>query len=199
MDPLVSLTGQPFAYAGGDPVNGSDPSGLEDDGGGSDGGTEGGLEINFDGPNDGDETQVLSSEVANEQKLITEGKDACNACGGETRAQEDGTASCPNADVSSHAAPNVTWGNSDTLLDHFERHGAAFGATSESEYADMAAEFRQTAIDDNLPAKFTSDGVARYYDPSSNTFGSYNANGTTKTFFKPDTRAAYWATQPGQP
>ena len=29
VDPLVSLTGQPFSYAGGDPVNGSDPSGLK--------------------------------------------------------------------------------------------------------------------------------------------------------------------------
>ncbi len=28
VDPLVSQTGQPFSYAGGDPVNGSDPSGL---------------------------------------------------------------------------------------------------------------------------------------------------------------------------
>ncbi len=28
VDPLVSLTGEPFSYANGDPVNGSDPSGL---------------------------------------------------------------------------------------------------------------------------------------------------------------------------
>ena len=30
MDPLVGVTGQPFAFAWDDPVNGSDPSGLDD-------------------------------------------------------------------------------------------------------------------------------------------------------------------------
>ena len=30
VDPLVAATGQPFSYAGNDPVNASDPSGLED-------------------------------------------------------------------------------------------------------------------------------------------------------------------------
>src|ERR1700676_1882584 len=28
VDPLANLTGTPYAYTGGDPVNGSDPSGL---------------------------------------------------------------------------------------------------------------------------------------------------------------------------
>ncbi len=32
VDPLVDETGQPYAYTGGDPVNGTDPSGLDDTG-----------------------------------------------------------------------------------------------------------------------------------------------------------------------
>jgi ribonuclease T1 len=107
VDPLVSTTGQPFAYVGDDPVNGSDPSGLEDDGGGSDGGTEGGFQVNFDGPNDGDETQVLSSEVANEHKLMAEGKNACNACGSETEGEIEGTQSCSAAANLETAPENV--------------------------------------------------------------------------------------------
>jgi len=32
VDPLVDLTGQPYAYTGGDPVNATDPSGLDEEG-----------------------------------------------------------------------------------------------------------------------------------------------------------------------
>lgn len=36
----------------------------------------------------------------------------------------------------------------------------------------------------------------RVYDPQTNTFGSYNSNGTTKTYYKP-TSSTYWQRQPG--
>jgi len=35
------------------------------------------------------------------------------------------------------------------------------------------------------------------YDPATNTFGAYAADGTTRTFFKPGNGMAYWNTQPG--
>jgi hypothetical protein len=41
-------------------------------------------------------------------------------------------------------------------------------------------------------------GSIRTYDPASNSFGSYNANGTTRTFFKP-TSPTYFDRQPGIP
>lgn len=51
-----------------------------------------------------------------------------------------------------------------------------------------------------------SNGVIRIYDPSTNTLGSYNWDGTIATFFKPDplihkypTNWDYWLSQPGTP
>ena len=38
--------------------------------------------------------------------------------------------------------------------------------------------------------------IVRMYDPSTNTFGSYNGDGTTRTFFKP-TSTTYWGRQRG--
>ena len=35
--------------------------------------------------------------------------------------------------------------------------------------------------------KIGPDGTVRVYDPVNNIFGAYNTNGTTKTFYKPDT------------
>jgi RHS repeat-associated protein len=97
-----------------------------------------------------------------------------------------------------------TWGNPDTLADHFARHGADFNATSEEDYAHQASQFLQDSQADGLPTKIDADGTIRVYDPNTNTFGSYNPDGTTKTFFQPDpashpypTNLDYWNAQPG--
>jgi pyocin large subunit-like protein len=92
--------------------------------------------------------------------------------------------------------PEETWANPATLDDHFERHGGDFGATSATDYANMASQFFQRGIKEGLPIKISSDGTIRIYDPATNTFGSYRPDGTTKTFFKP-TNPNYWQGQPG--
>jgi hypothetical protein len=90
--------------------------------------------------------------------------------------------------------PEQRWGDPASLDDHFARHGNDFGARSPEEYARMATEFFER---DDLPRKVTPDGTIRIYDPSTNTFGAYNADGTTKTFFTPGSGADYWERQPG--
>jgi pyocin large subunit-like protein len=42
-----------------------------------------------------------------------------------------------------------------------------------------------------------SNGNVRVYDPNTNTFGSYNSDGSTKTYFKPSRGIDYWNGQPG--
>ena len=75
------------------------------------------------------------------------------------------------------------WGNSDTLQDHFDEHGPDFGATDPQDYAKKANEFYRNKNDYQI--KVDTDGIIRVYDPATNTFGSYNADRTTRTFFKP--------------
>jgi hypothetical protein len=89
-----------------------------------------------------------------------------------------------------------TWGHVPSLPDHFERHGRDFNAKDADEYARMAWDFKQRAKAEGLPTKVDSDGVIRIYDPKSGAFGAYNPNGTTKTFFKPNSRD-YFDRQPG--
>jgi pyocin large subunit-like protein len=92
------------------------------------------------------------------------------------------------------AGQNRGWGNPSTLEDHFARHGADFGAPNEQAYVDLADDFYASRA--QYLTKTDADGVIRVYDPSSNTFGSYNPDGSIKTFFKP-TNPNYWSTQPG--
>ena len=99
-----------------------------------------------------------------------------------------------------HNAGNCpcSWGNPNTLEDHFLRHGPDFGSTSPEDYANQAAQFFQDSQANGLPTLIGPGGVIRVFDPASNTFGSFNPNGTTKTFFKP-TSPNYWGNQPGGP
>jgi hypothetical protein len=92
-----------------------------------------------------------------------------------------------------------TWGHLPSLADHFERHGKDFAATSQDDYARKAWEFLQRAIDEGLPAKYDdSDGTIRVWESKSHSFGAYNKNFTTKTYFKPES-PTYFERQPGKP
>lgn len=96
------------------------------------------------------------------------------------------------------------WYDSATLAKHFTKHGADFGASTADEYANMAGDFLRRAQAERLPTKVDSSGIIRVYDPPTNTFGVYNPDGMTVTFFKPDpnvhklpTNMDYWNSQPG--
>ncbi len=91
-----------------------------------------------------------------------------------------------------------TWGAPRSLQDHFDRHGADFGAKTPEDYAAKAWLFLRRATAENLPAKVDDDGVLRVYEAKTKTFASYNRNLTTKTFFKPG-RPDYFDEQPGRP
>ena len=102
----------------------------------------------------------------------------------------------PNTKIGSiYVAGEFNWGREDTLAGHFERHGKNFGAKTESEYAKMANDFFNNRF--KYEIKTDNDGTIRVYDPKTNTFGAYNPDGTTKTFFKP-TSPNYWDNQLGQ-
>lgn len=91
-----------------------------------------------------------------------------------------------------------TWGHIDTLADHFARHGRDFHARDADDYAAQAAAFLQRAKTNGLPAKRDADGSLRIFDPGTGAFGAYNANGTTRTYFKPGS-PGYFDRQPGTP
>lgn len=99
----------------------------------------------------------------------------------------------------------AAWGDPKTLERHFADHGKDFGATSKVQYAHMATDFFHQSRTKGYLRKVAPNGIQRIYDPSTNTFGSYNPNGTTRTFFKPNpikhgrlTNMDFWRDQPGE-
>ena len=99
--------------------------------------------------------------------------------------------------VLSHAEILGSWGNPSSLPDHFARHGRDFGARNADEYALLAYQFLHRATIEPYRAKIDNQRVLRIYDPRTGSFGAYNSDGTTKTFFKPG-RADYFDRQPGR-
>ena len=96
-------------------------------------------------------------------------------------------------------ATSATWGNIDSLQDHFARHGADFGATSPDDYAAKAWQFLQRAKREGLPTKWDeSDQTLRVWDPKTRSFAAFDSRGRTRTFFKPS-NPTYWERQPGRP
>lgn len=112
---------------------------------------------------------------------------------------------CPNLPPNLDA--DNSWGNPSSLFDHFVDHGADFGATDAQDYVRKAHQFLKDAPSKGYLTKFDprNGGTIRVYDPKTNTFGSYNADGTTKSFFKPDpsnrqgnlSNRQYWEQQKG--
>ena len=98
------------------------------------------------------------------------------------------------------AAPPArqTWGHLPSLQDHFDRHGRDFNAKNPEDYARLAWEFQQRARAEGLPMKVDGEGVLRVFDPKTRAFAAFNRDGTTKTFFKPQSRD-YFDRQPGEP
>jgi len=109
---------------------------------------------------------------------------------------QNSAVSGPAPTTSVSASARQTWGHPETLPDHFARHGPDFGARTPDEYAAQAHAFLQRARTSGLAAKRDRNGELRIYDPATDTFGAYNADGTTKTFFKPG-NPSYFDHQPG--
>ena len=102
-----------------------------------------------------------------------------------------------NAIIRDAPATRKTWGNIGSLPDHFARHGGDFSAKSADDYAAQAWRFRERAAAEHLPMKLDTDGTVRVFDPKTRAFASFNREGTTKTYFRPDS-ASYWQRQPGR-
>ena len=75
------------------------------------------------------------------------------------------------------------WGRQETLERHYRDHGKHFNSPNAADYARQAREFFRRAQTERLPTKIDESGVIRCYDPKTNTFGAYNPDGTTRTFF----------------
>jgi len=111
--------------------------------------------------------------------------------------QQTDDAQISREDLGTQTDDLLHWGNPNTLADHFQRHGADFMVSSPESYARQAHAHYLAREDYQVKTDREGDGTIRVYDEVTNAFGAYNADGTTKTYFKPDNGQAYFDRQPG--
>jgi len=115
----------------------------------------------------------------------------------QSQQRRSATTSPPVAVVTEPRSPAAqSWGRSESLADHYARHGRDFNARDADDYAAQAAAFLQRARIAGFPAKRDAQGTLRIFDWATGAFGAYNADGTTRTYFKPGNRE-YFDRQPG--
>lgn len=86
--------------------------------------------------------------------------------------------------------------NRERLQEHFDKHGHEFGVQSAAAYLALAQAVRDGPVgEDILEATRSADGVVSRYQRSSGAFLAFDADGTIRTFFKPNDGERYFRRQ----
>lgn len=77
------------------------------------------------------------------------------------------------------------------LQDHFEKYGREFGVATPQQYLHLAQQLRDSRPGRNILESKRPDGMLRF-DRRHGYFGSYDADGTIRTFFIPPDGIRYF-------
>ena len=105
-----------------------------------------------------------------------------------------GTAA-PPAPAAAGFGAGVGFADTRRLEEHFEKHGAEFGATSRQDYLRMAQKLRDAPVGGPVLEAVRRDGVVTRFDKQTGAFIAFNANGVIRTFFRPNDGERYWRRQ----
>ena len=75
---------------------------------------------------------------------------------------------------------------------HYNKHAKEFGKISAQEYLERANVFADTPLSDDVVQLVRSDGSISKYFFSTNEFVVVTSDGKIRTYFKPETKEAYW-------
>jgi pyocin large subunit-like protein len=81
------------------------------------------------------------------------------------------------------------------LGEHFQKHGAEFGAINQAEYLRLAQELRDAPLGGPILEARRRDGEFSRFDRRHGYFGAYNPDGTIRTFFIPNNGERYFRRQ----
>jgi pyocin large subunit-like protein len=79
--------------------------------------------------------------------------------------------------------------------EHYQKHGAEFGAISQSEYLRLAQELRDAPPGGPILEARRPNGEFSRFDRRHGYFGAYNRDGTIRTFFIPNNGERYFRRQ----
>ena len=81
------------------------------------------------------------------------------------------------------------------LQEHFAKHGAEFGRITQQEYLRAAQTLRDAPVGGSVEEIRRADGTVSRFDRSTGAFIAFDADGTIRTFFKPNAGESYFRRQ----
>ncbi len=99
------------------------------------------------------------------------------------------------------AGTGKAWGtrvgfvNERRLDEHYDKHGAEFGRITKQDYLHQAQLLRDAQVGGPVLETVRSDGVTTRFDRQTGAFIAFNADGTIRTFFKPNDGERYYRRQ----
>jgi pyocin large subunit-like protein len=91
--------------------------------------------------------------------------------------------------------PNVGFRSRAQFNEHFQKHGAEFGRVTQQEYLRAAQTLRDAPAGGAIKELRRPDGTVSRFDRATGAFIAFNADGTIRTFFKPNDGEAYFRRQ----
>jgi pyocin large subunit-like protein len=79
--------------------------------------------------------------------------------------------------------------------EHYQKHGAEFGAISKADYLRLAQDLRDAPAGGPILEARRPDGEFSHFDRRHGYFGAYNRDGTIRTFFIPNNGERYFRRQ----
>ena len=133
---------------------------------------------------------------------------AAVACGGGSQSTAERNARQPvsaaaqqpstpaaRLDRSTITRPSVGFRSRAQSNEHFQKHGSEFGRVTQQEYLRAAQTLRDAPVGGAIEEIRRADGAVSRFDRASGAFIAFNADGTIRTFFKPNDGEAYFRRQ----
>lgn len=93
-------------------------------------------------------------------------------------------------------SPGRGFRSPERLAEHFEKHGVEFPGASQADYLALAQKLRDAPVGgDVLETVRPADGVISRFDRATGAFLAVDADGTIRTFFKPNDGESYFRRQ----
>lgn len=109
---------------------------------------------------------------------------------------DDGSAARNSPTAQRPGSSHIGFRSRAQLEEHFAKHGREFGRLTIEDYLAMAQQLRDASPGgDVLEIIRKTDGVISRYDRSSGAFLAADADGTIRTFFKPNDGESYFRRQ----
>lgn len=91
--------------------------------------------------------------------------------------------------------PEIGFQDARHLADHYAKHGGEFGGISRDEYLRRAQRLRDRPVGGSILEAVRDDGVITRFDQTDGDFLAADADGTIRTYFRPNDGAAYFQRQ----